>query len=136
MNYKQFNFPDNLFYNKDYSWVRRDKDKIVTVGVTDLGAKLVKQFVFVDLPKLKDVKQGEVYVSLESVKWSGHLKSPISGRVVEVNNELIDSPELINQDPYGRGWIMRVEVSDLQELKSLLTSRDIVSWLNQNKEVI
>ena len=96
----------------------------------------MKQFVFVDLPKLKDIKQGEVYVSLESVKWSGHLKSPVSGRIVEVNTELIDSPELINQDPYGRGWIMRVEVSDLQELKSLLTSREIVSWLNQNKEVI
>ncbi len=136
MNYKQFEFPDNMFYNKDYSWVRRDKDKIVTVGVTDLGAKLVRQFVFVNLPKLKDIKQGEVYVSLESVKWSGHLKSPVSGRIVEVNTELIDSPELINQDPYGKGWIMRVEISDIQELNSLLTSRDIVSWLSQNKEVV
>ena len=136
MNYKQFEFPDNMFYNKDYSWVRRDKDTIVTVGVTDLGAKLVRQFVFVNLPKLKDIKQGEVYVSLESVKWSGHLKSPVSGRIVEVNTELIDSPELINQDPYGKGWIMRVEISDIQELNSLLTSRDIVSWLSQNKEVV
>ncbi len=135
MNYKQFNFPDNLLYNKDYSWVKLNNDKFVTVGVTDLGAKLVKQFVFVNLPKIGEINQGEVYVSLESVKWSGHLKSPVSGRIIEVNAELIDSPELINQDPYGKGQIMKVEPSDSQELKSLLSSKEIVNWLNQNKEV-
>ncbi len=135
MKYKQFDFPDELLYNKDYSWVKLDKDGSATVGVTDLGAKLVKQFVFVNLPKLGGVKQGEVYVSLESIKWSGHLKSPVSGRIVKVNTNLIDSPELINQDPYGKGWIMKVEISNPQELKSLLSSKDIVNWLNQNKEV-
>ncbi len=129
MKYKEYDFPDDLLYNKDYSWVRVVGDSAV-IGVTDLGAKLVKQFVFVNLPKKgQTLSKGDVYVSLESIKWSGHLKSPVSGRIIDVNKDLIESPEIINQDPYGEGWIVKISLSNKSELNDLMKSSDIIEFL-------
>ena len=130
MKIEDFEFPNDLKYNDDYSWIRVvDEDNgIVSVGISDFGAKLVKQFVFIDLPeKGKRIKKGDTYVSLESIKWSGHLKSPVSGEIMDVNEELFDEPERINKEPY-KSWIIKVKLDDKDELNDLMDSKQVVDW--------
>lgn len=114
-------FPQELKYNKDNSWVKIDGN-IATVGVVEPAAEKVQEFVFIQLPqKGQKIKQGENYASLEAVKWSGHLSSPVSGEITEVNDELFDEPSKINEDPYG-AWIMKVKMDDPKEAESLMDS--------------
>jgi len=121
------NIPDKLKYNKDYSWVKLE-DGTATVGVVEPAAKKVKEFVFIKLPeKGKKIKQGETYVSLEAVKWSGHLSSPVSGEIAEVNDSLFDEPSRINSDPYG-SWIMKVKLSDLKEADKLMNKEEALEF--------
>jgi glycine cleavage system H protein len=118
------NLPANLLYNKDHTWVKIE-DEEALLGVTETAAGKVKEFVFINLPeKGKKLKKGDVYVSLEAVKWSGHLESPLSGEITEVNEELYDQPEIINQDPYGKGWIIKIKMSNPEEQKNLLTAEE------------
>ena len=116
--------PDDLKYTKDNSWVKVDGD-IAIIGITDLGAKQVKEFVFIKLPEKGHIIKGSTYVSLESVKWSGHLSSPVSGEIIDVNEVLFDDPSRINKNPYG-SWIMKVKMSNKDELNDLLTSQQLV----------
>ena len=107
--------PKELKYDNGYSWIKVEGKKVI-VGIAKPLADATKEFVFIDLPELKEIKKGEVYVSLESVKWSGHLESPLSGKIVEVNNDLFNNPEKINSEPYSN-WIMKlVDVSDDKDL--------------------
>lgn len=115
--------PNNLRYNKDYSWVKIEGDT-ATIGIVEPAAKKVKEFVFIKLPeKGKKIKQGETYVSLEAVKWSGHLSSPVTGEIVEVNDALFDEPSKINKDSYG-SWIMKVKLDNPKETDELLSSKE------------
>lgn len=124
------NLPKNLKYNKDYSWVNIDGD-IATLGIIGPGAEKVKEFVFIMLPKKgQKIKKGEKYVSLEAVKWSGHLSSPISGEIIKVNELLYDEPSEINKDAY-RNWIIQVKMSNPEEVKELLSSDEIKSWVEE-----
>ncbi|HDQ16538.1 MAG TPA: glycine cleavage system protein GcvH, partial [Candidatus Vogelbacteria bacterium] len=109
----------------DYSWVKIDGD-LATLGVNRQSAEKVKEFVFIDLPQVgQNIKKGEKYVSLEAVKWSGHLSAPLSGEVVEVNEELFDEPNIINSDPYNKGWICRLKISNEKEIKELLKAQEM-----------
>ncbi len=104
--------PENLLYNKDYSWIEIDGD-VATLGITNLASERVSEFVFIDLPKKgAKIKKGDTYVSLEALKWSGHLESPFGGEIVEVHDELFDEPEIINKDPYGDGWIVKIKINN------------------------
>jgi len=124
-------FPENLYYNKDYSWVQIDKD-VATVGVVGPAAKRVKEFVFIKLPeKGKKIKKGDTYVSLEAVKWSGHLSSPVSGEIVEVNEALFNEPSKINKDPYN-SWVMKVKLDDLNEVEGMMTSEEAAKFYGGN----
>ncbi len=126
------NFPQDLYYNKDYSWVKVDGDT-ATLGVIGPASEKVQEFVFINLPeKDQDLKVGDTYASVEAVKWSGHLSSPVSGKVVEVNEELFDEPSTINQDPYGEGWIAKVKMSDKQELEDLVGPEEAKKWFGVN----
>ncbi len=119
----EYKLPSNLKYNNDYSWIKFDEDT-ATVGITEPAAKKVKEFVFIKLPeKGKKLKAGETYVSLEAVKWSGHLSSPVSGEIIEVNDSLFDEPSKINKDPYG-SWIMKAKIEDKKETDKLLDSTE------------
>lgn len=119
------NLPKDLLYSKDHSWVRIEGD-VATVGITAPSASKVKEFIFIKLPeKGETIRKGESYVSLEAVKWSGHLSSPVSGEIIEVNGPLYDEPSKINKDPYG-SWIMRVRMSNPEEKKDLLKANDVV----------
>ena len=116
-------YPEGLLYNKDNSWIKIEGD-IATVGIIEVAAKKVKEFIFIKLPeKGKTIKKGEIYISLEAVKWSGHLESPVSGKIVEVNEKLFDEPSKINKDPYG-SWIMKVKLSKKEELKELMNNKE------------
>jgi glycine cleavage system H protein len=120
--------PDNLLYNKDSSWIKVEDDTVL-VGVIEPAAKRVKEFVFINLPeKGKRIRRGDEYVSLEAVKWSGHLTSPVSGQIIDVNKDLFDSPSDINKEPY-KSWVMKVRLDDQEELSLLFKPEQIEGWL-------
>ena len=112
-------YPEGLRYDDKFSWAKKDGDTII-VGITQPSASLVSEFIFVQLPqKGKRIKKGENYVSLEASKWSGHVQSPVSGEIIEVNEELFDEPSRINKDAY-KEWIMKISPSDIKEYDDLL----------------
>lgn len=118
---KGYDMPDDLYYHKEHSWARLDGDK-VTVGMTDFFQKEAGDVVFIDLPEEEDeVEQGEVCGKIQSRKWIGKLVAPVSGEILEVNEDLEEDTSLINSDPYGKGWVLVLEASDLDdELENLL----------------
>jgi len=115
-------FPEDLLYTDTHEWVKNEGNQ-VTVGLTDYAQNQLKDIVYVELPELgSDFKRGESIGVVESVKTAADLFSPASGKVTETNVTLKDSPQFINEDPYGRGWILKMELRDPGELKGLLTS--------------
>ena len=119
-------YPDDLFYTKDHEWARiedRDGTKVATIGVTRYAVEQLGDVTQVDLPKEgESVKAAEVFGSVESVKAVSDLYSPVSGEVVETNSVLMDATELVNQDPYGRGWMLKVRLSNPAEANALMDS--------------
>jgi len=113
--------PGDLKYTKSHEWVREEEDGTVVVGITDHAQSALGDLVFVEPPEAgTEVAAGDTCAVVESVKAASDVYSPVSGEVVEANDTLADSPELVNQDPYGDGWIMRIQVSDASELGELL----------------
>ena len=120
---KSVNFPADLRYSEEHEWVRVEGDAGV-VGVTDYAQDQLGDIVYLDLPAVgARVAQLEKLGEIESVKAVSDLYSPVSGEVVEVNQEAVDSPELVNNDAYGRGWLIKVRMSDASELDKLLTAQ-------------
>jgi len=114
------NIPEDLKYTKDHEWARIEKD-VATVGITDYAQGELGDIVYVELPEVGTrVKQGESFGTIEAVKAVSDLYAPLSGEVIEVNTELENSPEVINQDPYGKGWMIKIKISDSKELNDLL----------------
>jgi len=115
-------FPEDLRYTDTHEWVKNEGNQ-VTVGLTDYAQSQLKDIVYVELPEIgSDFKRGESIGVVESVKTAADLFSPVTGKVTETNVTLKDSPQFINEDPYGRGWILKMEIRDKGELKRLLTS--------------
>lgn len=127
---KGYSMPDELYYHKEHSWARVDGNK-VTIGMNDFFQKEAGDIVFVDLPEEEDeVSQDEVCGKIQSRKWIGKLVAPISGEIVEVNEDLEDDTSLINSDPYGKGWILVIEASDLEEeLGNLMKGDSLVQFI-------
>ena len=121
MKIEDYTFPDDLYYHKEHFWARVDGD-VVTIGTTDFAQKLAGQVVYVELPSPgKAVEQGKPCGSMESGKWVGRIYSPVSGKIEAINGELEDTPELINESPYDKGWMCKIKASNLQEeLKNLM----------------
>jgi glycine cleavage system H protein len=113
--------PKNLKYTSEHEWVKIEDDKVI-VGITDYAQKELGDVVFVDLPATGEkVKIKEAMATIESIKAVSEIFAPLSGEVMEVNDTLEHSPELVNQDPYGKGWIVVIEPEDLKEIEELLT---------------
>jgi len=111
-----------LKYTKDHEWVRID-DKIATVGITDYAQSELGDIVYVEVETLdENLKKEEVFGSVEAVKTVSDLFLPISGKIIEINSNIEDNPEIINEDPYGDGWIVKMEIDDLGEAEDLLDS--------------
>jgi glycine cleavage system H protein len=116
------NIPQELKYTKDHEWVRVEGDHVV-IGVTDFAQKELGDIVYIDVDTEGDtVEKDEVFGSVEAVKTVSDLFMPITGEVVEFNEALEDAPEVVNNDPYGDGWMIKVAISDVKELESLLTA--------------
>ncbi|NPA33754.1 MAG: glycine cleavage system protein GcvH [Chlorobi bacterium] len=120
------NIPDDLLYTQDHEWIRVESqgDKQVgVVGITDYAQSQLGDIVFVDVNTVGEtLSQQEIFGTIEAVKTVADLFMPVSGKVVEFNEQLRDKPELINQDPYGEGWIIKVELTNPEELNSLLSA--------------
>lgn len=117
------NLPSELKYTKEHEWVKNEGDNRVRIGITDFAQSELGDIVFVELPEVGDeVTAGEPFGSVESVKTVSELYAPVSGKVVEVNADLADSPENVNTSPYGDGWMIVVEMSDPSQLDQLLTA--------------
>ena len=114
------NVPKDLKYTDEHEWVAVDGD-IATIGVTDYAQGELGDLVFVELPEVgDDVTMGESFGTVEAVKAVSDLFAPLSGSVVEVNEMLTDDPEIVNKDPYGDGWMIKIKMSDADELSNLL----------------
>ncbi len=113
--------PSDLKYTSSHEWARLEDDGRITVGITDHAQHSLGDLVFVELPDVGgDVAAGDAVAVVESVKAASDIYAPVSGQIVEVNDLLVDSPEKINEDPYGDGWIFRMTVADEQALDDLL----------------
>jgi glycine cleavage system H protein len=115
--------PEGLFYTESHEWVR-DEGNHVTVGITDYAQSQLKDIVFVEMPEIGSTfKKGDSLGVVESVKTVADLYSPVTGKVVETNPGLKDHPQFVNEDPYGKGWMVKIEVENKEELKGLLSAK-------------
>jgi len=130
MEIEGYHFPDDLYYDKEHYWCRV-KGNVVVMGTTDFAQKMAGEIVYVQLPLIgKLVNQGKPCGALESGKWVGRVYAVISGKVVEVNEALEDSPELINQSPYDQGWMVKIEPANLEEeLGNLMQGDDLIRFV-------
>jgi len=136
---KGYNMPDELYYHKEHTWVRLEDDGNVTVGMTAFYIELAGDTTYADLPEEgDDIEQGETTGKIQSSKWVGKLISPISGEIIEINEDLEDDFMLINNDPYGDGWIMKIEPSNLdEELSRLYHGEEAVqAFLEEEQKAI
>ena len=124
-----YEVPEGLYYSKEWTWVKVENGK-VRIGITDYAQKQLKEIVFADLPRAGDeIVKDEPFGTVESVKSVSDLIAPVSGKVEEVNEEVVDNPEVINEDPYGAGWLILVSPSNLDEdLKTLMNFEESVKW--------
>mgnify|MGYP003959727887 FL=1 len=114
--------PKELKYTEDHEWVKVDGDT-ATVGITDHAQSELGDIIFIEFPEINDiVERMEPFGTIEAVKTVADLFSPLNGKIIEINKELEDSPELVNSDPYEKGWIVKVSVDKLDQLNDLLSS--------------
>lgn len=114
------NIPAELKYTKDHEWIKIEGN-IATVGITDFAQGELGDIVYVDVDTLDDnVEEGAIFGSVEAVKTVSDLFMPLSGEVIEFNEGLEDDPELVNNDPYGKGWMIKIEISDSSQIEKLL----------------
>lgn len=115
------NSPDNLKYTRSHEWVQDNDDGTVTVGITDHAQELLGDMVFIEVPENdREVEAGEECAVVESVKAASDVYAPVSGTVIDSNEDLADAPELVNEDPYGKGWMFKIQLSDVSQMDGLL----------------
>ena len=124
-----YEVPEGLYFSKDFEWVKIEDDK-VRIGISDYAQKSLREIVYAELPSAgSDVKQNEPYGTLESVKAVSDLVAPISGTILEVNDEVQSKPETLNEDPYEKGWLLVVKPSNLQaDLANIMDFNAAVEW--------
>lgn len=127
-------FPEELKYSKEHEWVLVG-DGVATVGITEYAQEELGDIVYVELPEAGEkVVKGDPFGAVESVKAVSDIFAPVSGTVLEVNDTLPDSPEAINEDPYGDGWMIKVETTDMGDLKDLMNADEYTEYVEQEKE--
>lgn len=123
------NYPEELKYTKDHEWVRVEGD-IVTIGITDYAQSELGDIVYVEIEtEGEELDQEEVFGTVEAVKTVSDLFMPLSGEVIEFNESLEDAPETVNDDPYGEGWMIKVKISDPDQLEDLMSASDYISMV-------
>lgn len=124
--------PEDLKYHKEHTWVRLKKKKKAVIGITDYAQEALGDIVYIDLPEVDAFVEADSEIAeIESTKATSSIIAPVSGTIIEVNEKLIDNPELINEDPYGKGWIAIIEMSDLSELDDLMDVDEYEAYLEE-----
>jgi len=126
---EDYEVPEGLYYSKEYEWVKIEGEK-ARIGITDYAQKQLREVVYAELPSVGDeLEKDEPYGTAESVKAVSDLVAPLSGIVEEVNEKIADSPEILNEDPYDKGWLIVITPSNLEEeLKTLMDFQAAVNW--------
>ena len=127
-------FPEDLKFSKEHEWVLVE-GSVATVGITDYAQDQLGDIVFVELPAVGDkVSKEDAFGVVESVKAVSDIYAPVSGKVLEVNDDLPENPEMLNEDPYGDGWIIKIEMNDPEELQDLMTAAEYEEYVAEEKE--
>jgi glycine cleavage system H protein len=127
-------FPEDLKYTKEHEWVRV-KGNVAAVGITDWAQDQLGDIVFIELPEEgEEVEKGDTFGVVESTKSVNDLYLPVSGKVVELNDPLLDSPEIVNEDCYGEGWMIRIEMNDKAELDDLMNAEEYEAFIKEESE--
>ena len=128
------NVPENLHYSKDHEWVKVDGGGVATVGITDYAQHSLGDVVYVELPSVSDkFDSHEAFGSVESVKAVSEIFTPIAGEIVEVNEGLNDNPEVVNNDPYGAAWMIKVKMDNPGEADAMLNAAEYEEYLSENE---
>ena len=142
MNVGGYDFPDEMYYDKNHGWALVEGNT-VTQGVTEFAQKISKEIVYVEIPRAgREVEQGKTFMSMESGKWVGRIAAMVSGKIAETNEELEWDVAPINEDPFGEGWLAKIEASDLGELDNLFKASDaefqsfIESQIEEFKDIL
>lgn len=117
------NIPENLRYTKEHEWLRVEGN-VGMVGITDYAQGELGDIIYVDIPEAAEIKQGESFGTIEAVKTVSELFAPVSGKIIEINSSINNDPSKVNKDPYGEGWIVKVEIKDASEIDELLNAED------------
>jgi glycine cleavage system H protein len=126
-------YPEDYSYTKEHEWLKKDGSD-VTVGITNYAQKELGDIVYVDLPAAgKKFAMGEAFGSIESVKAVSEIYAPVNMEIVAVNSAVADAPELINQDPHGKGWLVKIKLSNESDVDSLLNSQEYEELISQEK---
>src|SRR5258706_4186888 len=127
-------FPDGLKYSKEHEWVLVE-DKVAIIGITEFAQHELGDIVYVELPEIGEkVVKDDPFGAVESVKAVSDVFAPVGGAVVEINDTLPENPETINDDPYGDGWMIKVEMTDMDDLKDLMNAEEYAEYIEQQKE--
>ena len=125
------NIPEGLKYTKDHEWIKVEGEEAI-IGVTDFAQKELGDIVYVEIEtEGEDLEQGEVFGTVEAVKTVSDLFMPVTGKVIAINEELEDTPETVNSDPYGNGWMIKVAISDMDSLNNALSAEEYKSLISQ-----
>jgi glycine cleavage system H protein len=125
--------PDDLLYTKEHEWIRMS-DNVGTVGITDFATKELGEVVYVELPKVGDkFKAGDAFGNVESVKAVSELFLPCTGEIIEVNEDLGNAPELLNEDPYGKAWLVQIRLKDPSETADLMSAEEYDEYTKEEE---
>lgn len=125
------NFPEDLKYSKEHTWLRIS-DNAGTVGITEFAQSELGEIVYADLPNDGySFEQDKVFGSVEAIKTVSDLFMPVSGKVIETNKKLLQTPTFVNDDPYGEGWLMKIEIANMDEIQNLLSPEQYKQNINQ-----
>lgn len=126
--------PEGLRYHSEHEWIRQE-DQTAVLGITHFAQDALGDVVYLDLPKVgAEIGSGQEIGEVESTKTTSAIYSPVSGKITAVNDELKDKPELVNQDPYGKGWIIKVQMTDPSELKKLMDAKQYGAYLKEKTD--
>jgi len=126
--------PEDLKYHKEHTWARVSGKK-ATIGITDYAQKALGDIVYIDLPEVdSNIEFNSEIGEIESTKATSSIISPLTGRIIEVNEDLVESPETINEDPYGKGWIAIVEIDDVAEVNDLMDASEYEKYVEEEKK--
>jgi glycine cleavage system H protein len=126
---REYKILDELYYTKEHIWVKIEND-LATIGITDYAQSQLGDAVFIELPEVgREVESGEVIATVESIKAVSEIYSPLTGKIISINEDLANEPSLLNSDPYGDGWICDIQMKDLTEIEDLMTADDYRAYL-------